>query len=121
MSDTIYCCRFGQRGQSSRVRSSVSRAAERTLAVCPASGSGSPAARARRRLVLYVETVQSGNLLFFSGMLSVVDHKPGYLGRGMFEVAEYRIFSATFRCLSTFKLVNGRTHVQSKGGATMGM
>jgi len=29
----------------------------------------------------YVETVQSGNLLFFSGMLPVVDHKPKYLGR----------------------------------------
>ncbi len=29
----------------------------------------------------YVETVQSGNLLFFSGMLPVVDHKPKYIGR----------------------------------------
>src|SRR5260370_7730552 len=29
----------------------------------------------------YVETVQTGNLLFFSGMLPVVDHKPTYLGR----------------------------------------
>ena len=29
----------------------------------------------------YVETVQSGNLLFFSGMLPVVDHKPKYVGR----------------------------------------
>jgi enamine deaminase RidA (YjgF/YER057c/UK114 family) len=29
----------------------------------------------------YVETVQTGNLLFFSGMLPVVDHKPAYLGR----------------------------------------
>src|SRR5579862_7721164 len=29
----------------------------------------------------YVETVQTGNLLFFSGMLPVVDHKPKYLGR----------------------------------------
>jgi enamine deaminase RidA (YjgF/YER057c/UK114 family) len=29
----------------------------------------------------YVETVQSGNLLFLSGMLPVVDHKPKYLGR----------------------------------------
>ena len=28
----------------------------------------------------YVETVQSGNLLFFSGMLPVVDHKPKYVG-----------------------------------------
>jgi enamine deaminase RidA (YjgF/YER057c/UK114 family) len=29
----------------------------------------------------YVETVQTGNLLFFSGMLPVVDHKPKSLGR----------------------------------------
>src|ERR1700691_1163868 len=29
----------------------------------------------------YVETVQTGNLLFFSGMLPVVDHKPQYVGR----------------------------------------
>jgi enamine deaminase RidA (YjgF/YER057c/UK114 family) len=29
----------------------------------------------------YVETVQAGNLLFLSGMLPVVDHKPKYLGR----------------------------------------
>jgi enamine deaminase RidA (YjgF/YER057c/UK114 family) len=29
----------------------------------------------------YVETLQTGNLLFMSGMLPVVDHKPKYLGR----------------------------------------
>src|ERR1700729_2911401 len=29
----------------------------------------------------YVETVQTGNLLFFSGMLPVVDHRPKYVGR----------------------------------------
>ena len=29
----------------------------------------------------YVETVQTGNLLFFSGMLPVVNHKPTHLGR----------------------------------------
>src|ERR1700674_1538993 len=29
----------------------------------------------------YVETVQTGNLLFFSGMLPVVDHKPKHVGR----------------------------------------
>lgn len=29
----------------------------------------------------YVETVQTGNLLFFSGMLPVVNHKPQYVGR----------------------------------------
>ena len=29
----------------------------------------------------YVETVRTGNLLFFSGMLPVVDHKPKYIGR----------------------------------------
>jgi enamine deaminase RidA (YjgF/YER057c/UK114 family) len=29
----------------------------------------------------YVEALQTGNLLFLSGMLPVVDHKPQYLGR----------------------------------------
>jgi enamine deaminase RidA (YjgF/YER057c/UK114 family) len=29
----------------------------------------------------YVETVQTGNLLFFSGMLPIVDRKPKYIGR----------------------------------------
>jgi enamine deaminase RidA (YjgF/YER057c/UK114 family) len=29
----------------------------------------------------YVETVQTGNLLFFSGMLPVVNHKPKFIGR----------------------------------------
>jgi len=29
----------------------------------------------------YAETVQTGNLLFFSGMLPVVDHKPRFVGR----------------------------------------
>ena len=29
----------------------------------------------------YVETVQSGNLLYFSGMLPVIEHKPKFLGR----------------------------------------
>ena len=29
----------------------------------------------------YVEATQSGNLLFLTGMLPVVDHKPKYLGR----------------------------------------
>ena len=29
----------------------------------------------------YVETIQTGNLLFLSGMLPVLDHKPKYLGR----------------------------------------
>ncbi len=29
----------------------------------------------------YVEAVHTGNLLFLSGMLPVVDHKPKYLGR----------------------------------------
>lgn len=29
----------------------------------------------------YVEVVQSGNLLFLSGMLPVIDHKPKYVGR----------------------------------------
>ena len=29
----------------------------------------------------YVETVQTGNLLFLSGMLPVIDHKPKYIGR----------------------------------------
>jgi len=29
----------------------------------------------------YVETVRTGNLLFLTGMLPVVDHKPKYVGR----------------------------------------
>jgi len=29
----------------------------------------------------YVETLQTGNLLFLTGMLPVVDHKPRYVGR----------------------------------------
>jgi len=29
----------------------------------------------------YVETLQTGNLLFLSGMLPVADHKPKYVGR----------------------------------------
>ena len=29
----------------------------------------------------YVKAVQTGNLLFFSGMLPVVDHQPKYIGR----------------------------------------
>jgi len=29
----------------------------------------------------YVETLQTGNLLFLTGMLPVIDHKPKYLGR----------------------------------------
>ena len=37
---------------------------------------------------IYAEAVQTGNLLFFSGMLPVVDHKPKYLGRVIFEVGE---------------------------------
>lgn len=36
---------------------------------------------ASRPFGTYVETVQTGNLLFFSGMLPVVDHKPKYVGR----------------------------------------
>jgi enamine deaminase RidA (YjgF/YER057c/UK114 family) len=59
------------------------------------SGNGSPVEGADRRLQelgiqlpdppipfgTYVEAVQTGNLLFFSGMLPVVDHKPKYVGR----------------------------------------
>src|ERR1700691_4942551 len=30
---------------------------------------------------MYVETVQTGNLLFFSGALPVVNHNPKYVGR----------------------------------------
>jgi enamine deaminase RidA (YjgF/YER057c/UK114 family) len=59
------------------------------------SGKASPLGGADRRLQdlgiqlpsaptpfgTYVETVQTGNLLFFSGMLPVIDHKPKYLGR----------------------------------------
>ena len=59
------------------------------------AGSGSQPGSAERRLeelgILlpaaptpfgsYVEALQAGNLLFLSGMLPVVDHKPKYLGR----------------------------------------
>jgi hypothetical protein len=59
-----------------------------------ASG-GSPSGSAERRLEelgiqlpaapvpfgSYVEAVQTGNLLFLSGMLPVMDHKPKYLDR----------------------------------------
>jgi enamine deaminase RidA (YjgF/YER057c/UK114 family) len=59
------------------------------------SGNGSPLGSAERRLEdlriqlpapptpfgTYVETVRTGNLLFLSGMLPVVDHKPKYIGR----------------------------------------
>jgi enamine deaminase RidA (YjgF/YER057c/UK114 family) len=59
------------------------------------SGIGSEQRSAERRLLdlgiqlpaaptpfgSYVETVQTGNLLFLSGMLPVVDHKAKYLGR----------------------------------------
>jgi len=58
-------------------------------------GKGSQSGDADRRLVdlgielptpptpfgTYVEAVQTGNLLFLSGMLPVVDHKPKYVGR----------------------------------------
>jgi enamine deaminase RidA (YjgF/YER057c/UK114 family) len=29
----------------------------------------------------YIEAVQTGNLLFLSGMLPIVDHKPAYIGK----------------------------------------
>ena len=59
------------------------------------SGEGSQPISAERRLEelriqlpaapapfgTYVEAVQTGNLLFLSGMLPVVDHKPKYVGR----------------------------------------
>lgn len=59
------------------------------------AGSGSQPGGAERRLQdlgiqlpaaptafgSYVEALQAGNLLFLSGMLPVVDHKPKYLGR----------------------------------------
>jgi enamine deaminase RidA (YjgF/YER057c/UK114 family) len=59
------------------------------------SAKGSPAGSAESRLAnlriqlpaaptpfgSYVEAVQTGNLLFLSGMLPVVDHKPKYVGR----------------------------------------
>jgi hypothetical protein len=88
---------------SSRVRSSASRAAERTLAVCPGVWVRLASCPCPTPFGTYVETVQTGNLLFSSGMLPVVDHMPKYLGRVIFEVAEWQIFSATFRCLSTSK------------------
>jgi len=59
------------------------------------SGKGLPLGSAERRLEdlriqlpdaptpfgTYVETVRTGNLLFLSGMLPLVDHKPKYIGR----------------------------------------
>jgi enamine deaminase RidA (YjgF/YER057c/UK114 family) len=59
------------------------------------SGQGSPIRSAESRLKelgiqlpaaptpfgTYVEALQTGSLLFLSGMLPVVDHKPKYLGR----------------------------------------
>jgi len=59
------------------------------------SGQGSQPGTAERRLQelgiqlpaaptpfgSYVEALQTGNLLFLSGMLPVVDHKPKYIGR----------------------------------------
>ena len=59
------------------------------------SGKGSQPGGAERRLAdlgiqlaaaptpfgSYVEAVQTGNVLFLSGMLPVVDHKPKYVGR----------------------------------------
>jgi enamine deaminase RidA (YjgF/YER057c/UK114 family) len=59
------------------------------------AGGGSQPGRAERRLQYlgiqlpaaptpfgsYVEALQTGNLLFLSGMLPVVDHKPKYLGQ----------------------------------------
>ena len=59
------------------------------------AGRGSQSGSAERRLLelgiqlpaaptpfgSYVEALQTGNLLFLSGMLPVVDHKPKYLGR----------------------------------------
>jgi enamine deaminase RidA (YjgF/YER057c/UK114 family) len=58
------------------------------------SGSSQPAVAERRLQELgiqlpatptplgaYVEAVQTGNLLFLSGMLPVIDHKPAFIGR----------------------------------------
>jgi enamine deaminase RidA (YjgF/YER057c/UK114 family) len=59
------------------------------------AGEGSQPGSAERRLLefgiqlpdppspfgSYVEALQTGNLLFLSGMLPVVDHKPKYVGR----------------------------------------
>ena len=36
---------------------------------------------APKPLGTYVETVQTGNLLFFSGVLPIVDRKPKFVGR----------------------------------------
>ncbi len=55
----------------------------------------------------YVEAVRSGNLLFLSGMLPVVDHKPEYLGRlgGELSVEDGRksAVTATLNALSVAK------------------
>src|ERR1700753_2124980 len=60
----------------------------------------------------YVEAVQTGNLLFLSGMLPVVDHKPKYLGRLGKELdAEAGRDAAYTAALSA--LAAARTHLGS--------
>ena len=55
----------------------------------------------------YVEVVQSGNLLFLSGMVPVVDHKPKYVGRlGKeldAEAGRDAVYTAALNALSTAK------------------
>ena len=61
------------------------------LVAAEASGAAGAEKRLKERSIVlptppqpfgtYAETVQTGNLLFLTGMLPVVDHKPKYLGR----------------------------------------
>ena len=55
----------------------------------------------------YVEAVQTGRLLFLSGMLPVVDHKPQYVGRlGKeldAETGRDAVYTAALNALSTAK------------------
>jgi enamine deaminase RidA (YjgF/YER057c/UK114 family) len=59
----------------------------------------------------YVEAVQTGNLLFMSGMLPIVDHKPKYVGRvGKeldVEAARDATYAAALNALATAKAYLG--------------
>lgn len=60
----------------------------------------------------YVEAVQTGNLLFLSGMIPVVDHKPKYLGRLGKEV-DAEIGRDAVRTAALSALATARKHLGS--------
>ncbi|HVU46239.1 MAG TPA: RidA family protein [Terracidiphilus sp.] len=56
----------------------------------------------------YVEVLRSGNLLFLTGMLPVVDHKPKYLGRLGKELdADAGVDAARTAALSALSAIKG--------------